>query len=97
MVVGTTRPRWNHGRMTKRSAGSSDGNALFTAVRGPLIAIATCVLLLLVAFALDSGGERARDAALLVGAPTLYLLLPAAVLWLLIAVLRQLTRRRRTD
>jgi hypothetical protein len=37
-----------------------------------------------------------RDAALL-GVATLYVLLPAALLWLLVAVLRRATRRRRTD
>jgi hypothetical protein len=57
------------------------------------MAVAGCVLLLVLAFALDTGGERARDAALIVGAPTLYVLLPLSVLWLLVAVLRRATRR----
>lgn len=75
-----------------KSSSTSGNTTLLSAVRRPLIALAAGVLLLLIAFALDTGGERARDAALLVGAPTLYFLLPAAALWLLIAVLRHLRR-----
>jgi hypothetical protein len=70
-----------------------DGDSTFAALRRPLTAVAGCVLLLVLAFALDTGGERARDAALIVGAPTLYVLLPLSVLWLLVAVLRRATRR----
>jgi hypothetical protein len=81
--------------MRTRSAGTGDGGAFFTAIRWPLVAVAACLLLLLVAFALDMGGERARDAALLIGAPTLYGLLPAAILWLLVAVVRHLNNRQR--
>ena len=57
--------------------------------RGPLIALAAGVVLLLVATLLDRGGERSRDLALLLGVPALYVVLPLAVLWLVVvAVLR---------
>lgn len=59
--------------------------------RGPLIAVGVGVALLLIAMLLDRGGERSRDLALLIGAPTLYVILPLAVLWLVtVAVLRRL-------
>ena len=61
--------------------------------RGPLIALAAGLLLLLAATLLDRGGERSRDLALLVGVPALYIVLPLAVLWLLVvAVLRARAR-----
>ena len=81
--------------MMTSSAGAGERDALLTAIRWPLIAVAACLPLLLLAFALDTGGERSRDAALLIGVATLYVLLPLALLWLLVAVLRHLTRRRR--
>jgi hypothetical protein len=53
-----------------------------------------CGLLYLVAALLDRGGERARDWALLVGVPTLYVLLPLSVLWLIVAAVRGRRRVR---
>ncbi len=63
-----------------------------SAVRAPAIAVAAALALVLVAFALDTGGAEARDAALLIGSVALYVLLPLAVLWLVVALLR--ARRR---
>jgi hypothetical protein len=66
--------------------------------RGPLIALAAGVVLLLVATLLDRGGERSRDLALLLGVPALYVVLPLAVLWLVVvAVLRARSGSRRGD
>jgi hypothetical protein len=62
------------------------------AVRAAAIAVVAALALVLVAFVLDTGGTGARDAALLIGSVALYLLLPLAVLWLVVALLR--ARRR---
>jgi hypothetical protein len=57
--------------------------------RGPLIALAIGLALLIVATLLDRGGERSRDLALLLGVPAIYVILPIAVIWLIVvAVLR---------
>ena len=77
--------------------GERGGGNRWGSLRWPLLALAVSVLLLAVAFALDTGGERARDKALLIGAPTLYILLPASIVWLLVAVAlraRRATRAR---
>jgi hypothetical protein len=66
--------------------------------RGPLIALAAGVVLLLAATLLDRGGERSRDLALLLGVPALYVVLPLAVLWLVVvAVLRARSGSGRGD
>lgn len=57
-------------------------------VRWPVLAVVIAAGLVAVAFVLDTGSAAARDAALLIGTPALWLLLPAAALWLLIALLR---------
>ena len=57
-----------------------------------MIAVAAALALVLVAFALDAGGPGARDAALLLGSLALYVLLPLAALWLVVALVR--SRRR---
>jgi hypothetical protein len=62
--------------------------------RLPVIAAVTTAGLTVLAVVLDAGGERARDLALLVGAPTLYLLLPATVAGVVVALVRQVRRRR---
>ena len=54
--------------------------------RKPLITLAAGVALVILAVALDAGGERSRDLALVIGAAAFYLVLPVAVIWL-IAVL----------
>lgn len=58
------------------------------AVRWPVLAVVIASGLVAAAFVLDTGSPAARDAALLIGAPALWLLLPAAALWLLIALVR---------
>jgi hypothetical protein len=68
-------------------------SALWRSLRWPVTALVVVGLLLMLAFALDTGSEGARDAALLIGAPTLYLLLPLAVLWLIVALVRHWRRR----
>ena len=60
--------------------------------RAPVVAVAAALVLVLVAFLLDTGGEQGRDAALLIGSAALYVLLPLAVLWLVVALVR--ARRR---
>jgi hypothetical protein len=60
----------------------------------PLVAVLSCAVLYLVATLLDRGGERARDWALLIGVPTLYVLLPLSVLWLIVAAVRGRRRAR---
>ena len=62
-------------------------------VRTPLFLFGVGVVLLVVAFLLDLGSAGARDVALLLGSYTLYVLLPLASVWLVVAVL--LARRRR--
>ena len=61
-------------------------------LRAPAVAVALALALVLVAFLLDTGGEQGRDAALLIGSAALYVLLPLAVLWLVVALVR--SRRR---
>jgi hypothetical protein len=61
--------------------------------RAPVIALAVTVGLVVLSVILDRGGERSRDLALLIGAPTLYLLLPAVVIWLLVTLVLQVRRR----
>ena len=61
-------------------------------MRAPAIAVAVALALVLAAFALDTGGPGARDAALLLGSLALYVLLPLAALWLVVALIR--SRRR---
>jgi hypothetical protein len=61
--------------------------------RAPAILLGVAIVLYVVALALDTGGERSRDLALLIGVPTLYLLLPVAVVWLVIALVLHLRRR----
>jgi len=62
-------------------------------VQAPLFLFGAGIVLLLVAFGLDLGSAGARDLALLLGSYALYVLLPLASVWLVVAVL--LARRRR--
>lgn len=59
----------------------------------PTMLLVGSTALLLASFGLDNGGERSRDLALLIGAPTLYVLMPAGVIWLVVALGRQLRWR----
>lgn len=63
--------------------------------RIPAIAAVTTAGLTTVSIVLDTGDERARDLALLIGAPTLYLLLPATAGCFVVALVRR-NRDRRT-
>jgi hypothetical protein len=64
--------------------------------RGPLITLGLAVLLLVAAVLLDrTAGEGGRDVALLLGVAALYFLLPVAVLWFVVAAVRQTRSRRR--
>jgi hypothetical protein len=73
-------------------AGTARGG-VWRSVRWPLAATGVAVLLVLVAFALDAGSGTARDYALVLGAPALYVLLPLALLWLVVALVRYGRRR----
>lgn len=65
---------------------------VWRSVRWPLFALVDVAALLLVATLLDTGSAGARDAALLLGAVTLYVLLPVVVIWLGVALVRALRR-----
>ena len=64
------------------------------AVRGPLLALVVAVVLVAVAFALDTGPRPAREIALVIGASALYLVLPIGVIWLVVAMVMYGRRRR---
>ncbi|MHA6791955.1 hypothetical protein ACVGVM_00295 [Pseudonocardia bannensis] len=65
------------------------------ALRWPLSALPAVGVLIAVSFGLDSGSPAARDAALLLRAPALWVLLPLVVIWLLVTLVRYLTGRGR--
>jgi membrane protease YdiL (CAAX protease family) len=77
-----------------RAPAASTPTPRWRAVRWPVLALLGAGLLLALADHLDTGPEAARDAALLIGAPTLYLLLPGATVWLVVAFLVDVRRRR---
>ena len=58
-----------------------------------VLAVATAGLIAL-SIVLDAGSGRARDLALLIGAPTLYVLLPATVVCFVVALVLRIRRRR---
>ncbi len=61
---------------------------------GPVTSLVISALLLVGAFGLDLGTEAQRDAALLVGTVTLYVLAPLSIIWLIAAVWARYTRGR---
>ena len=65
---------------------------LWRAVRWPLLILAVAAVAVGVAAALDR--TDAREWALTIGAPALTVLLPVGLVWLLVAVVRQVVRRR---
>ncbi|WP_214369284.1 hypothetical protein [Pseudonocardia sp. H11422] len=71
------------------------GSNLLRALRWPLLALLAVGLLIGMSFGLGSGSPAARDAALLLGAPALWVLLPLVVIWLLVALVRYLMGRGR--
>ena len=68
----------------------SDSRSWLRALQLPLLAGALGLGVLLAAFLLDRGSPGQRDAALLIGSLALYVLLPLAILWLLVATVRRL-------
>jgi hypothetical protein len=65
--------------------------SLWRAVRWPLLVVAVAGLAIAVAAALDQ--TDAREWALTIGGPALVVLLPIGLIWLAVAVLRQLVQR----
>ncbi|OXM69584.1 hypothetical protein [Amycolatopsis vastitatis] len=57
-----------------------------------ILAVATAGLIVS-SIVLDAGSERARDLALLIGAPTLYVLLPATAVSFVVALVLRIRRR----
>jgi hypothetical protein len=66
---------------------------LWRAVRWPLLVLAIAALGIAVATLLDQ--TAAREWALTIGGPALIVLLPVGLLWLLVAVVGHVVRRRR--
>ena len=62
--------------------------------RIPAILAGATAGLTVLSIVLDAGNERARDLALLIGALTLYLLLPATATCFVVALALQIRRRR---
>jgi hypothetical protein len=65
---------------------------LWRAVRWPLLVLAAAIVGMVVAAVLDR--TAAREWALTVGGPSLTLLLPVGLVWLLVAVIRYVVRQR---
>lgn len=71
-------------------------SSLERAIRWPMLALALVGVLIATAFVLDELPTRtARELALTIGAPALWLLLPAAAVWLVVAVVVHAWRRWR--
>jgi hypothetical protein len=68
---------------------------MWRAIRWPVGAVVVSGALIGLAFLLDMGGREAREAALAIGAYSTVLLLPASVIWLLVAIVLHLRDRRR--
>ena len=62
-------------------------------LRWPATALAAGLGALLIAQILDQGSPTNRDAALVVGSLALYALIPAAAIWLVVAVTLRLRSR----
>ena len=58
---------------------------MWRAIRWPVVAVVVSGALIGLAFLLDMGGWEAREAALPIGAYSMFFLLPASVIWLLVA------------
>jgi len=70
---------------------------MWRAIRWPIVTLAIGGALVLLAGWLDTGSRSARDAALLVGSFALGFVVPAAVIWLAVALIlywRDRSRRR---
>lgn len=68
----------------------------WTSLTGPVVSLVVSAVLLIVAFGLDLGSEAQRDAALLVGTITLYVLAPLSAIWLIAALWSRAARRTRS-
>jgi uncharacterized membrane protein len=66
---------------------------LWRAVRWPLLVVMVAIVAIIVAFVLDR--TPAREWALTIGGPALTVLLPAGLIWLLVAIVWYAVRRRR--
>jgi hypothetical protein len=65
---------------------------LWRAIRWPSLLLAVAVLGIVIAAVLDQ--TAAREWALTIGAPSLTVLLPAGLLWLVVSIIYALLRRR---
>jgi hypothetical protein len=65
--------------------------SLWQAVRWPLLLLAVALLGILTAVVLDQ--TTAREYALVIGAPSLTVLLPIALVWLVVAAIIHFARR----
>lgn len=61
----------------------------------PVMAVLVSAALIVLSFVLDTGSSGARDAALILGVVSIYVLAPLSVLWLIIAAIRHQRRSRR--
>ena len=68
---------------------------MWRAIRWPIGAVVVSAALLALSFLLDFGGMWARGIALILGSSAMFLLLPASVIWLLVAVIIYEFGRRR--
>lgn len=75
---------------------SATRESRWTSLTGPIVSLVVSAVLLVVAFGLDLGSETQRDAALLVGTVTLYVLAPLSVIWLIAALWSRAVRRSRS-
>jgi hypothetical protein len=71
-----------------------DKRSLWVSIRWPILLLAIAGLGIIVAVILDQTG--AREYALVIGAPALTVLLPIGLLWLVVALVVHLVRRRRS-
>jgi hypothetical protein len=80
---------------TCREEGMVDARGnLWRAVRWPLLVLVVAVLGIVAAAALDQ--TAAREWALTIGGPTLVVVLPVGLLWLLVSLVRYVVQRRGT-
>ena len=68
----------------------------WASLTGPMVSLVVSAVLLVLAYGLDLGSETQRDAALLVGTVTLYVLAPLSVIWLIAALWSRAARRTRS-
>ncbi len=66
----------------------------WSSLTGPVVALIVSGLLLGLAFGLDLGTEAQRDAALLVGTVTLYVITPLSVIWTIAVLWARFSRNR---